>query len=650
MEHQMEKTRVISYEPILAGIFLKYESISFLDFGLLIEDFEKKTNIKVSDTLYLQTRDYPNKMGKYIESLQEGTIKLREAFCLDYFIREDNCTLREKLQQIVGDLYELYFKDLDIEKIREEIFTDSNIKNVLDNANVLLISDIEEDYQELVKARFKNIDYFKSIVRADNYFQKHPDELKKYHIILKGNQNVQRCCFNARVDLEDTIEIVSKANHALVTTISRYNYVNYSDLLINLEDIRNGGKWFRKEKTYQDMIKRIIENVLLNHTLERIKVEEKFAPILDYVNPNRLALPTKKKDLKILYLDSISVNKYAQDLAKYLGLNVTFLEDDNSSLGENVKRHLGDYDIIIASKMYSNTLIDMNKESTEQAKDTGRELALLVCYADHTIKLYDEDGECDYHGFGSKIDLQFAFGGNLAKDYNPQEIIFRTLRKHYPFIDEEGEFINYNENSLSCIESILGVSLNVYNDALLELSETGLTNLDLEDAKTLDSKYASIEDEEEKRKATALAPINSFDNMRSLVLSYLHYRHRGLIKKDITGLNIYEYPDNIRIENIYQGRALCAITFAREYRNNNLRVFTVETLSNKGYLREPENVGLYTQKYDNYQFIPNKPNEKQAKALESIYQKVFTLLSPVVEEARGEDKVSASKKLNYKIS
>ena len=46
------------------------------------------------------------------------------------------------------------------------------------------------------------MDYFKSIIRADQYFSKHPEELEKYHIILKGNQNVQRCCFDGDVELD----------------------------------------------------------------------------------------------------------------------------------------------------------------------------------------------------------------------------------------------------------------------------------------------------------------------------------------------------------------------------------------------------------------------------------------------------------------
>ena len=61
-------------------------------------------------------------------------------------------------------------KEKEIEKVR-----------FLNNANVLLISERQEEYDELVKYGFKNIDYFKSLVIADKYFKLHPERLYKYH-------------------------------------------------------------------------------------------------------------------------------------------------------------------------------------------------------------------------------------------------------------------------------------------------------------------------------------------------------------------------------------------------------------------------------------------------------------------------------------
>ena len=144
------------------------------------------------------------KLGKYIETIVNGTIKLRNGISFDYYIEEEKCTLRDKLLAIAGNTVNNYFSSLEIEtfkKEKEKALLENKDK-VLNTANILLVSDIQDDYDELVKYGFKNVDYFKSIIRADQYFSKHPEELEKYHIILKGNQNVQHCCFDGDVELD----------------------------------------------------------------------------------------------------------------------------------------------------------------------------------------------------------------------------------------------------------------------------------------------------------------------------------------------------------------------------------------------------------------------------------------------------------------
>ena len=221
---------------------------------------------------------------------------------------------------------------------------------MLSTANILLVSDIQDDYDELVKYGFKNVDYFKSIIRADQYFTKHPEELEKYHIILKGNQNVQDCCFDGDVELDRKFGKLRKEKHILVSSLYRFDYSDHMELVTYLKDRINVRSWNIEERTYRDIFDRIVENTLINHTFENVGLKDKkFAPIQDYINPNRLPLPTKKSDLKILYLDSIMVSKYADGIASELGLNVNFKEDTNYSLGRYVKSNLGKYDIVIVS-------------------------------------------------------------------------------------------------------------------------------------------------------------------------------------------------------------------------------------------------------------------------------------------------------------
>ena len=150
-----------------------------------------------------------------------------------------------------------------------------------------------------------------------------------------------------------------------------------------MSDRINRRSWNATEFAYQGIFDRIVENMLMNHTLKKSGLKrEKFIPIQDYINPNRLPLPTKKSDLKILYLDPVRVNKYAERIANELGLSVDFKEDNNCSLGRYVKSNLGKYDIIIVTRVYSDNLLSMNHESTEQCKDTGKELTLLIAQND----------------------------------------------------------------------------------------------------------------------------------------------------------------------------------------------------------------------------------------------------------------------------
>ena len=126
----------------------------------------------------------------------------------------------------------------------------------------------------------------------------------------------------------------------------------------------------------------------------------------EYVNKKRLLLPYKKENIKILYLDSVMVNKYAEDIAKTLGLSIPFgidfKEDNNNALGLS-KDKLGEYDIIIASDSYSSNLLNMNIESNEQCKNTGRDLTLLLTYKTNSLTQFTEDDELDVYCLGFKI-------------------------------------------------------------------------------------------------------------------------------------------------------------------------------------------------------------------------------------------------------
>ena len=611
----------INCEPtmIFAGALLHFKSLDNVDISLLMTDLQKELNIEVKGSWI----DLSNGLGKYIEILENGTVKLKDNISLNDSIEEDNCTLQEKLLEVAGNKIDNYFNSLDIEKFKAEKAKslEANKEKALEEAIILLISDIQDDYDELVKYGFKNVDYFKSIIRADQYFAKHPEELEKYHIILKGNQNVQHCCFYGEVELDKTFRDLEGKKHILVPCLHRYDYSDHMKLVSYLSDSINYRSWDTEEQSYTDIFDRIVENTLINHTLEKAGLKDKkFAPIQDYINPNRLPLPTKKSDLKILYLDSI-VSEYAARIARKLGLNVDFKEDSNSSLGKYVKSNLGKYDIIIVTRIYSRNLLRMNHESTEQCKDTGRELTLFVAQDDFYWGV-DSD-------LADGIALEYVFGGNYAPDSECHSKKIRILRQPIEVESKIKSRIKDTQSEYSQMKGIIEASVNLYNQALLQNGKPAIKDLDLKTAEALEQDYVTAYN----KKEAELAQIKAFDSIKNEVVRYLNYRKQGLILQHPKGITFIEGENGIRVDIIYQDRTLCSIVFSRKNENENLRIFKIQTLSKKGSLTTYETIGLYPSNYDHLEGIPNRPNEQQKSALTAIEKKIETDLIPLNNEA-----------------
>lgn len=117
------------------------------------------------------------------------------------------------------------------------------------------------------------------------------------------------------------------------------------------------------------------------------------------------------------------------------------------------------------------------------------------------------------------------------------------------------------------------------------------------------------------------------------IFNYLIFRKNGLINCEPEGLRITKELAGIKVENIYQGRVLCSIIFNEVYRQGNLILLEIQTMTKKGTLSTPQVVGLYTSECEKLESIPNRPDEKQANALESIAKKINVVLKPLNDEA-----------------
>lgn len=584
----------ITYEQIIAGALLKFPSIDSVDFNLLVKDFEEKTNTMIEGFWYAA-------IDSYIKKADNGIISLNDSMTLDYYINSEGLTLRDKLLKVAGDKVNNYFNGIDIEtyKNKKEKMLSENKARVLKEANVLLISDFEDDYDELIKYGFKNVNYFKSSVRANRYFDKHPEELQKYHIVLIGNQSVLSDELNKKVNK------LKEKNHLLIS-LDGCHYPDYTRFDTYLYDNKNNTNWWVMELTYKNIFDRILENTLINHTLEKVIIsDKKFEPIKDYFNPNGLPLPIKKSDLKILYLDYKDYDECASKINETLGLNITFEDDDNVSLDKYVKK-LGEYDIIVVTHMYSKRLLNMNIESTEQCKDTGRKLTLFVSRDEFCFGVNSD--------LANGIKLEYAFGGDLAPDYKLHSKEVRILKQPNKFDVEswqEKNYQNWYSNTIGIIQSVV----NIYNHALIQKGEPALSDLDFKTAEELDQEYVKNK-ETIQRAEDALK--EAFNSIRNVVTNYLINRENGLVDDEPEDLKITEEEDNIIVDSIYGERVVCSVTFSKKH-----GVFQIQTMAKRGNLSAPQMVNLYT----------NKPNETQIKVLLSIQKKVNHVLIPMNEKA-----------------
>lgn len=629
MSENTQEKKSIKLESLLAGYFLNFNKLDNVDFSLIVDDFKSKTGMEISDIWGYKF----NIINKYARLLKTGTIELKPDVSLDE-LGDGFLSLRDKLTYVAGDIVCDYFKNMTVDKynkMREETLENGK-KDVLNNAHVLLISNIEDDYNEMVKYGFKNIDYFRSFVRADKYFKEHPEELEKYNIILKGGgRDIEMNLY-----LDNYIFRNSYKKSFIETPFSRYDYYmdGHMEFIAYLQDVINYRNWQTTEYSYEGIFDRIVENLIINHTLSYVEnKDKKYEPIVDFINKNRIELPKDIKDLKILYLDAVHVSEFAEGIAKELGLNIVFQEDNNFSISRNVINHMGEYDIIIASETYSRDLTGLNGESTEQCKDTGRELTLLVVQ------------DIASNDIGDRIDLDYSFGGNYAPDNETHHEKYWVIRENIK-VDAPTEYsLQCKQSDYSTMKAIIESAVNIYNDALKKKNNTSLKNNKFRTIEEINKEYDDFYKKIEEEEAKENAPITEFYTIATYVIRYLDWKKKGYIINEPVGLNIEETDKGIKVENIYQGKVYCSIIFPKELKED-LYIFYIQTLSKKGVLSEPKTVGIYKNKYENLDGIPDRPDEKQQDAIRSISKKIRVVLRPLTEEGlRRKEKIESEREL-----
>ena len=625
---EQKKDNEIDFIQIIAGILLNFEEFDEIDVSFIAENF---FGVKYD---LIDWRRFFEVDNNLIIS-KNGKIKLKEGYTLNSFLENENRTLKDKFLEMAGDKVRAYFNSFDIEeykKKKSEIIAQKK-QSLLENANVLLISDVQEDYEALKEYGFKNVDYFKSIIRADNYFSRNPNQLNKYDIVLKGNQNVQKCCFHSEVELDNILTELHRDNDASIrANLYHYNlsedhseisiYVNCHKTLTNYYDVNS----------YSQALDGLVKTSIIG-MIDNKRLKKTFAPIKDYVNPNRLPIPTKKSNLKILCLVPYLDKKSFEEINKELGLDITFKEDDNNGLGLYIKNNLGNYDIIIASDLYSGNILLMNEESTEQCKDSGRDLTLLLTY--DVSNNFDYD---NHEKFGTYMELRYICGGNLSEEDKVKFVVFNKLTNSSS---------NVKYYSKETIQTVIEQAINLYNQKLDRIGKKKLIDCKFKSSEEYNQEYLQFQTQKRQKEVQRLEQFAAFESLKNNIFNYIKYKKLGLISGNLEGLKLKETQEEIYLEVIHEGRILCSIAFPKEESNSNLRIFSIQTLSNKGNLSKPEIVGLYKEKCESLKTYPKQPDENQMKIIIAVKKKVESMTKSLKEEASNKYNLHKDNKREY---
>ncbi len=502
-----------------------------------------------------------------------------------------------------------------------------------EEAGVLLISSEVKDYLEMKDYGFKNIDHFRSLVRADRYFQKHPEELKKYHLIITGKRSISGCQMRRELELEKTLRHLQKTTDAFVTKISRITRGEEHVLETHLYDRHVLMDQYVDSRTHEGIFDVIVKHMQSQGTLRKSGYRGTFKPI-DYLHSlERIPEPTKKSEIKILcFVNYVSPEemKKVLETTKSMGLNVTFVDENNYSLGENVGE-LGSYDIVIASDMFSKVLLDMEVESTEQCKDTGRNTTLLATYDCKESYVTGEDRNVS-RDTGSNIKLEYLYAGPSAPHNHRQAVEFGVLGK-----------------AKEAIPAIISASVQAYEKALIK----PLTDLDLKTPDEYDKEHKEFVKIMKNKVKKELAPVKAFDSMYSNVIMYMDYVKKGLIKRDkkdnkttkeANGLSIYRSGNVLILRFHHHGRVIYTLRTPVSHDLDNLRFVSIK-IGDGDYKR----VTLRTKKYNTW-ILPPKASRKDLEIISGFEELVNKTLHPLIMKAIREEGMREQMKTIRKYS
>lgn len=630
------ETKYINYEQLIAGALLRLPSFDVVDASILSQGIKKKLGVTFTGSWEGVRRDlytYFEFERDKISASPTGIARLLKEVTLDTPYEDEGCTLREKLQEIAGEDLVRYFDSIDMEayQANKQMQLQVNKKEIPEMVNVLLISEDAEDYDMLVRNGFKNICWYKSFVRANEYFSQHPEDLDCFHIVIRGEQKITNPVYD-KLSLEKKIDEM-EANNKIVTVELMLHIENDFDVWLRDNIIHRS--WLLKTYIEKEAINGIIESCLVNQVMS-IGPKE-FKEINTGTTCEALPIRTKKSDLKILYLGDCHGDEEA--IARKLGLNIDFVDDDNFTFEEVVRTKLAEYDIIVGSSIFLGKLLRVANEAGEQAKDTGRQLIILATHKINKKALLNNESlpksdikqACEIY-----VDIKYA--GEFSHELQSEILEKRLCVVPEAFDLEDGSEPNLDNAIIAAIISI------VVNNYLYVVKRYGEMPVDrdefLKSSKAYGKDYDNAHTAEKARQQKLLQPIIDFNHMIEAIFTYIRNIKAGLIKNAPSDLRVKSNGETIRVINYENNAEAGSITFATKSRLKDIKLIVIQSPDGrceKFYIgsngakenkikREIWDTGLAER-------LSQVPDKVQQKILDDIIRKVDAIVKPLNEEA-----------------
>lgn len=451
------------------------------------------------------------------------------------------------------------------------------------DANILLLSDKEYEYKVLKEAGYKNVFWFKSCLRAYEYFKDHQEELIKYDVMLLGSY-----------DLMDLSEY--KYSQVFYYRINREEKRPYMRFFSSKFECEEEKKKFFISYPYYDgdgetkeeflrALERTIPDVLRGEKLSIPDIEDKEA-----------ILPDSKEDVKILFMNYATMNReFVESLFREAGFtNFNFIESSNFSLDKSVE-NLSDYDLVIGDFDYNAKLVHLGDEFQDYMRDKGKNI-YFVCY--------------DY-------------------EYRKGYFLVEGIATNKP---EEKNYIKFDsmDTKENVIRDIIGSIINLYarfNPSIEggypteeELQEKYKRQYQefLEEKKVIDYNYGLV-----------------IDIMKSLY-KYRDYYKRGKLlgymKSSLKSLRVDVLADGVSVAFLVKGREALRMTF-KDSDNDDVNhyepTFYLEYLNNKGNLCTPKKCVCSSSSCVNKSKL--YPNDDEMKKIEGLHKKVMAEITPILD-------------------